>query len=50
MSEYDMKTRIIQLSKQGLTKNEIFSVLRIEMTSESYRSITNAIDDLLGDD
>ena len=50
MSEYDLKTRIIQLSKEGLTPSLIFTHLRHEFPSESYRAITTAIDDLLGDD
>ena len=47
MSEYDLKARIIQLSKQGLTPSHIFTELRHEFPSESYRSITNAIDDFV---
>ena len=46
----DLKVRIIQLSKQGLTPSLILTHLRHEFPSGSYRSITNAIDDLLGDD
>jgi hypothetical protein len=44
----DIKTRIIQLSKQGLTANLIFKELRHEFPSETYRTMTTAIDDLLG--
>ena len=43
----DIKSRIIHLSKQGLTANHIFTVLRHEFPSESYRAITAAIDDYL---